>query len=70
MSTVDSRRAHSSVARRSLLHHRRSTVVSFALTGLRGQLQATLGDCYSIERDVGGGGMSRVFVSAPIRLEA
>jgi tRNA A-37 threonylcarbamoyl transferase component Bud32/tetratricopeptide (TPR) repeat protein len=30
---------------------------------LRDQLQATLGDAYKIERELGGGGMSRVFVA-------
>src|SRR5438552_960120 len=31
---------------------------------LRDQLQSTLGDDYTIERELGGGGMSRVFVAA------
>ena len=30
---------------------------------LRGQLQSTLGDVYTLERELGGGGMSRVFVA-------
>ena len=30
---------------------------------LRDQLQRTLGDAYSLERELGGGGMSRVFVA-------
>jgi tetratricopeptide (TPR) repeat protein/tRNA A-37 threonylcarbamoyl transferase component Bud32 len=30
---------------------------------LRSQLQATLGDTYTLERELGGGGMSRVFVA-------
>jgi serine/threonine protein kinase len=30
---------------------------------LRSQLQSTLGSTYSIERELGGGGMSRVFVA-------
>jgi serine/threonine-protein kinase len=30
---------------------------------LRKQLQATLGDAYTVERELGGGGMSRVFVA-------
>ncbi len=30
---------------------------------LRAQLQSTLGDAYTIERELGGGGMSRVFVA-------
>ncbi|HEY5086676.1 MAG TPA: protein kinase [Gemmatimonadaceae bacterium] len=33
------------------------------MTDLRAQLQATLGSGYSIERELGGGGMSRVFVA-------
>jgi uncharacterized protein with PIN domain len=33
------------------------------LTDLRTQLQATLGDGYTLERELGGGGMSRVFVA-------
>jgi serine/threonine-protein kinase len=32
------------------------------MTSLRDQLQATLGESYSIERELGGGGMSRVYV--------
>jgi serine/threonine protein kinase len=31
--------------------------------GLREQLQVTLGSVYTIERELGGGGMSRVFVA-------
>lgn len=38
------------------------------MTSLRDQLQATLGDCYSIERELGGGGMSRVFVARDVTL--
>ena len=38
------------------------TAGSFA-TDLRGQLQRTPGDNYTIEREFGGGGMSRVFVA-------
>ena len=30
---------------------------------LRDQLQKTLGDAYTLERELGGGGMSRVFVA-------
>ncbi len=33
------------------------------MTDLRTQLQATLRDGYTLEREVGGGGMSRVFVA-------
>ena len=33
------------------------------------QLQKTLGDAYRLERELGGGGMSRVFLSEELRLE-
>ncbi len=33
------------------------------------QLQKTLGDAYRLERELGGGGMSRVFVAEEVRLE-
>jgi serine/threonine protein kinase len=33
------------------------------VTDLRSQLQTTLGDGYTLERELGGGGMSRVFVA-------
>src|SRR5215831_4580401 len=33
------------------------------MTDLRAQLQSTLGEAYTIERELGGGGMSRVFVA-------
>lgn len=36
--------------------------------GLREQLQASLGECYAIERELGGGGMSRVFVARDVTL--
>jgi hypothetical protein len=32
-------------------------------TDLRNQLQSTLGSAYTLERELGGGGMSRVFVA-------
>ena len=35
---------------------------------LRDQLQTTLGESYTLERELGGGGMSRVFVADEIRL--
>jgi tetratricopeptide (TPR) repeat protein len=37
-------------------------------TDLRGQLESHLGDTYHIERELGGGGMSRVFVAEETRL--
>jgi serine/threonine protein kinase len=36
---------------------------------LREQLQQTLGDAYTLEREVGGGGMSRVFVARDTTLD-
>ncbi len=38
-------------------------------TELRNQLQLTLGDAYALERELGGGGMSRVFVAMDKTLE-
>ncbi len=35
--------------------------------GLRDRIQAALGDAYRIERELGGGGMSRVFVAPSTR---
>jgi serine/threonine protein kinase len=35
---------------------------------LREQLQAALGDSYTLERELGGGGMSRVFVASDTAL--
>ena len=37
-------------------------------TDLRAQLQKTLGDAYRLERELGGGGMSRVFLADELRL--
>jgi tetratricopeptide (TPR) repeat protein len=37
------------------------------MTDLRDQLQATLGTAYTLERELGGGGMSRVFVADEVR---
>ena len=37
-------------------------------TDLATQLQSALGDSYTVERELGGGGMSRVFVAADTRL--
>jgi tetratricopeptide (TPR) repeat protein/tRNA A-37 threonylcarbamoyl transferase component Bud32 len=39
------------------------------MTDLRGQLQSTLGLAYTLERELGGGGMSRVFVARDMSLE-
>jgi len=39
-----------------------------APSALREQLQATLGSAYEVERELGGGGMSRVFVAAETAL--
>src|SRR6266849_645612 len=36
---------------------------------LREQLQANLGSAYTIERELGGGGMSRIFLAKEVRLE-
>ena len=33
------------------------------MSDLRSQLQATLGSAYTVERELGGGGMSRVFLA-------
>ena len=33
------------------------------MAGLRDELQAALGAAYTLERELGGGGMSRVFVA-------
>ena len=38
------------------------------MADLRAQLQATLGDSYTLDRELGGGGMSRVFVATEARL--
>jgi len=38
-------------------------------SALRDQLQKTLGDAYHLERELGGGGMSRVFVADETRLD-
>src|SRR5580765_3658621 len=35
---------------------------------IRAQLQETLGTAYTVERELGGGGMSRVFVATDTRL--
>ena len=37
-------------------------------TALQNQLQQTLGDAYRLDRELGGGGMSRVFVAEELRL--
>jgi len=38
------------------------------MSDLRQQLQSTLGNAYTIERELGGGGMSRVFLAEEVRL--
>jgi len=38
------------------------------VTDLQSQLQTTLGGAYTLERELGGGGMSRVFVADEVRL--
>jgi eukaryotic-like serine/threonine-protein kinase len=38
------------------------------MADLRQQLEQTLGDSYLLERELGGGGMSRVFVAEEVRL--
>ena len=38
-------------------------------SALQNQLQRTLGDAYRLERELGGGGMSRVFVAEELRLQ-
>src|SRR6266550_7686002 len=40
-----------------------------SLSDLREQLQETLGSAYTLERELGGGGMSRVFVAEETRLD-
>jgi hypothetical protein len=45
------------------------------MSDLRAQLEAALGGAYTVERELGGGGMSRVFefptlASAPLPLES
>ena len=38
------------------------------MTDLRAQLQATLGEGFTLERELGGGGMSRVFLARDLAL--
>src|SRR5437868_3493773 len=47
----------------ALIRSRRPPPPAPLLSHLRNELQATLGDAYSIQRELGGGGMSRVFVA-------
>jgi hypothetical protein len=35
--------------------------------GFRARVQTALGDAYRLDRELGGGGMSRVFVTAELR---
>jgi serine/threonine protein kinase len=46
----------------------RSQPSSFVSTELREQLQQTLGEAYRLERELGGGGMSRVFLAVETAL--
>lgn len=39
------------------------------MSDLREQLQAALGATYTLERELGGGGMSRVFVANEVALD-
>ena len=39
------------------------------MTELRERLQVALGDAYAIDRELGGGGMSHVFLATERRLE-
>jgi tetratricopeptide (TPR) repeat protein len=39
------------------------------MSDLRDQLQKTLGSSYALERELGGGGMSRVFIANEVRLD-
>ena len=48
---------------------RRSATLVTVTDNLREQLQHTLGDAYRIERELGGGGMSRVFVALETALQ-
>ena len=38
------------------------------MTDIQSQLQKTLGDGYTLERELGGGGMSRVFIADELSL--
>src|SRR5881296_3339296 len=42
--------------------------LSFSVAELRDRLQTALGDSYLVERELGGGGMSRVFLAQEVRL--
>jgi hypothetical protein len=50
-------------ARIGRLYIRASPSEGILASDLQEQLQRTLGDNYTIERELGGGGMSRVFVA-------
>ena len=39
------------------------------MTDLRAKLQSTLGSAYTLDRELGGGGMSRVFTATDTRLQ-
>src|ERR1700722_4933205 len=46
-----------------MLHERPPSLAAHDVTVLRDALQATLGTTYTLERELGGGGMSTVFVA-------
>src|SRR6266581_299462 len=50
-------------------HHTLGRPLSAGVVDLRDQLQHTLGSAYTLERELGGGGMSRVFVATETRLK-
>ena len=60
---TDSRNAWKVNDARAAAPLRRSATLVTVTDNLREQLQHTLGDAHRIERELGGGGMSRVFVA-------
>ena len=46
----------------------RILIAELLLSDLLSRLQSVLGDTYQIERELGGGGMSRVFLAQETRL--
>ena len=67
---TDSRNAWKVNDARAAVPLRRSATLVTVTDNLREQLQHTLGDAYRIERELGGGGMSRVFVAVETALAA